>query len=92
MDCLFRVKTITLETANVTNCHVIATDILFLSSNHRSVQFLYLAASLAFSAAILKFRASTQTIPEDLTSQVRAQIPHSFWSGELLSEEISGVC
>ena len=45
VDCLFRVKTITLETANVTNCHVIATDILFLSSNHRSVQFLYLAAS-----------------------------------------------
>ena len=45
MDCLFRVKTITLETTNVTNCHVIATDILFLSSNHRSVQFLYLAAS-----------------------------------------------
>ena len=45
MDCLFRVKTVTLETANVTNCHVIATDILFLSSNHRSVQFLYLAAS-----------------------------------------------
>ena len=45
MDCLFHVKTITLETANVTNCHVIATDILFLSSNHRLVQFLYLAAS-----------------------------------------------
>ena len=45
VDCLFRVKTITLETANVTNCHVIANDILFLSSNHRSVQFLYLAAS-----------------------------------------------
>ena len=45
MDCLFRVKTVTLETANVTNCHVISTDILFLSSNHRSVQFLYLAAS-----------------------------------------------
>ena len=45
VDCLFRVKTITLETANITNCHVIATDILFLSSNHRSVQFLYLAAS-----------------------------------------------
>ena len=45
MDCLFRVKTITLETANVTNCHVIVTEILFLSSNHRSVQFLYLAAS-----------------------------------------------
>ena len=45
MDCLFRVKTVTLETANVTNCHVIATDLLFLSSNHRSVQFLYLAAS-----------------------------------------------
>ena len=39
------IKTVTLETANVTNCHVIATDILFLSSNHRSVQFLYLAAS-----------------------------------------------
>ena len=54
MDCLFRVKTITLETANVTNCHVIATDILFLSSNHRSVQFLYLAASLNCLAAILK--------------------------------------
>ena len=34
------IKTVTLETANVTNCHVIATDILFLSSNHRSVQFL----------------------------------------------------
>ena len=50
MDCLFRVKTITLETAIVTNCHVIATDILFLSSNHRSVQFLYLAASLLTSA------------------------------------------
>ena len=50
MDCLFRVKTITLETANVTNCHVIATDILVLSSNHRSVQFLYLAASLSASA------------------------------------------
>ena len=46
MDCLFRVKTVTLETANVTNCHVISTDILFLSSNHRSVQFLYLAASI----------------------------------------------
>ena len=46
MDCLFRVKTITLRTANVTNCHVIATDILLLSSNHRSVQFLYLAASI----------------------------------------------
>ena len=46
VDCLFRVKTVTLETANVTNCHVIATDILFLSSNHRSVQFLYLAASI----------------------------------------------
>ena len=46
MDCLFRVKTNSLETANVTNCHVIATDILFLSSNHRSVQFLYLAASV----------------------------------------------
>ena len=45
MDCLFRVKTVTFETANVTNCHVIATDRLFLSSNHRSVQFLYLAAS-----------------------------------------------
>ena len=26
---------------------------------------------------------STQTIPQNLTSQVRAQIPHSFWSGEL---------
>ena len=54
MDCLFRVKTITLETANVTNCHVIATDILFLSSNHRSVQFLYLAASPTPTVAILK--------------------------------------
>ena len=53
VDCLFRVKTITLETANVTNCHVIATDILFLSSNHRSVQFLYLAASLRLTSAIL---------------------------------------
>ena len=53
MDCLFRVKTITLETANVTNCHVIATDILFLSSNHRSVQFLYLAASEQILSAIL---------------------------------------
>ena len=53
MDCLFRVKTVTLETANVTNCHVIATDILFLSSNHRSVQFLYLAASVERTAAIL---------------------------------------
>ena len=52
VDCLFRVKTITLETANVTNCHVIATDILFLSSNHRSVQFLYLAASPSSCAAI----------------------------------------
>ena len=50
MDCLFRVKTIALETANVTNCHVIATDMLFLSSNHRSVQFLCLAASLPTSA------------------------------------------
>ena len=48
VDCLFRVKTITLETANVTNCHVIATDVLFLSSNHRSVQFLYLAATAMF--------------------------------------------
>ena len=54
MDCLFRVKTVTLETANVTNCHVIATDILFLSSNHRSVQFLYLAASDSVSEAILE--------------------------------------
>ena len=53
MDCLFRVKTITLETANVTNCHVIATDILFLSPNHRSVQFLYVAASVGRTAAIL---------------------------------------
>ena len=53
MDCLFRVKTITLETANVTNCHVIATHILFLSSNHRSVQFLYLAASQLSQSAIL---------------------------------------
>ena len=53
MDCLFRVKTITLETANVTNCHVIATDILFLSSNHRSVQFLYLAASMVIMSAML---------------------------------------
>ena len=48
MHCPFRVKTVTLEMANVTNCHVIATDILFLSSNHRSVQFLYLAASLSW--------------------------------------------
>ena len=55
VDCLFRVKTITLETANVTNCHVIATEILFLSSNHRSVQFLYLAASLWPLAAMLKY-------------------------------------
>ena len=54
MDCLFLVKTITLETANVTNCHVIATDILFLSSNHRSVQFLYLAASKKIKAFIKK--------------------------------------
>ena len=53
VDCLFRVKTITLETANITNCHVIAPDILFLSSNHRSVQFLYLAASNDAMAAIL---------------------------------------
>ena len=53
MDCLFRVKTITLETANVTNCHVIATEILFLSSNHRLVQFLYLAASRLSQLAIL---------------------------------------
>ena len=53
MHCLFRVKTVTLETANVTNCHVIATDILFLSSNHRSVQFLYLAASQLSQSAIL---------------------------------------
>ena len=50
VECLLRVKAVTLETANVTNCHVIATDILFLSSNHRSVQFLYLAASLPTSA------------------------------------------
>ena len=49
VDCLFRVKTITLETANVTNCCIIATDILFLSSHHRSVQFLYLAASRSLS-------------------------------------------
>ena len=28
---------------------------------------------------------STQTIPEDLTSQGRAQIPHSFWSGEFVT-------
>ena len=57
VDCLFRVKTITLETVNVTNCHVIATDILFLSSNHGSVQFLYLAAShLLFLAAIFEPR------------------------------------
>ena len=53
MDCLFRVKTVTLEAANVTNCHVIDTDILFLSYNHRSVQFLYLAASSSPSSAIL---------------------------------------
>ena len=56
MDCLFRVKTITLETANVTNCHVIAIDILFLSSNHRSVQFLYLAARAITLAAMLTSR------------------------------------
>ena len=59
VDCLFRVKTITLETANVTNCHVIATDILFLSSNHRSVQFLYLAASvMADQYAIFKISSA----------------------------------
>ena len=58
MDGLFRVKTITLETANVTNCHVIATDILFLSSNHRSVQFLYLAASVLSVTAILIFKCT----------------------------------
>ena len=66
MDCLFRVKTITLETANVTNCHVIATDILFLSSNHRSVQFLYLAASVAVLEAIL---TSRQPRDENLMSK-----------------------
>ena len=59
VDCLFRVKTITLETAIVTNCHVIATDILFLSSNHRSVQFLYLAASvMAGQYAIFKISSA----------------------------------
>ena len=58
VDCLFRVKTVTVETANVTNCHAIATDILFLSSNHRSVQFLYLAASAITLAAILKARSA----------------------------------
>ena len=62
MDCLFRVKTITLETANVTNCHVIATDILFLSSNHRSVQFLYLAAS--------NYRSQGKRIPCDFLNNL----------------------
>ena len=52
------IKTVTLETVNVTNCHVIATDILFLSSNHRSVQFLYLAASAITLPAILKTRST----------------------------------
>ena len=60
MDCLFRVKTVTLETANVTNCHVIATDILFLSSNQRSVQFLYLAASCYF--LVSSYRSSLFTL------------------------------
>ena len=61
MDCLFRVKTVTLETANVTNCHVIAPDILFLSSNHRSVQFLYLAASVV--ALSLVFSGGVYVVP-----------------------------
>ena len=75
VDCLFRVKTVTLETANVTNCHVIATDILFLSSNHRSVQFLYLAASvqilnqlhcLAWSKSVLfPFKMSSLPLCKD---------------------------
>ena len=62
MDCLFLVKTITLETANVTNCHVIATDILFLSSNHRSVQFLYLAASADLNVTCLNNPRETEKL------------------------------
>ena len=73
MDCLFRVKTVTLETANVTNCHVIATDILFLSSNHRSVQFLYLAASDGGIAAILNLAMS----------RGRASTNQTFFAGEV---------
>ena len=79
MDCLFRVKTITLETANVTNCHVIVTEILFLSSNHRSVQFLYLAASAITLAAILKARSARRLARCLLPAFLCAHIERDVW-------------